>query len=90
MHYLIFSFFSPCMGATLNKKENIKVNETLVLFRFWRMRMIIKNKKYVIISNDYPLKFYTGDGCLDDFFEEAVLYESKEQVNGELSTFDEP
>lgn len=52
--------------------------------------MIIKNKKYVIISNDYPLKFYTGDGCLDDFFEEAVLYESKEQVNGELSTFDEP
>ena len=52
--------------------------------------MIIKNKKYVIISNDYPLKFYTGDGCLDDFFEEAVLYESKERVNGELSTFDEP
>ena len=52
--------------------------------------MIIKNKKYVIISNDYPLKFYTGDGCLDDFFEESVLYESEERANGELSTFDKP
>lgn len=52
--------------------------------------MIINAKKYIIVSNDYPIQFHAGDGCMSDFFEEALFYKSKEGVNGELSTFDEP
>ena len=46
--------------------------------------------KYMIISNDYPIQFHAGDGCMSDYFEEALLYKSEEGANSELSTFDEP
>ena len=52
--------------------------------------MIIKTKKYMIVSNDYPIQFHAGDGCMSDFFEEVLFYKSKEHANSELSTFDEP
>lgn len=52
--------------------------------------MIINAKKYMIVSNDYPIQFHFGDGCMVDYFEEAFLYKSKEHANSELSTFDEP
>ena len=31
-----------------------------------------------------------GDGCMSDFFEEALFCKSEERANGELSTFDKP
>lgn len=52
--------------------------------------MIINTKKYMIVSNDYPIQFHAGDGCMSDFFEEALFYKSEEGANTELLTFDEP
>lgn len=51
--------------------------------------MIIENKKYVIATKTFPLKFDNGDGNNVSDFNDACL-SSYDETKAELECFDEP
>lgn len=53
--------------------------------------MVIRKKRYVIASKNFPLEFDDGDGCAMDNIEDAYFYESRDDAMSVLSRcFDEP
>lgn len=53
--------------------------------------MIIQDKKYVIVSKEFPLEFYDGSGGFEKSIDCAFLYDSKNFTERTLKDdFDEP
>lgn len=67
------------------------MNRTKETYFSWEVieLMIIRNKKYIIVTKTYPLLFLSQDGYLSGDFEDVHLFATSKECEAELSNLDE-
>lgn len=52
--------------------------------------MFVISKRYIVATKARPIEFHRGSGEMTKDFEDALLYDSKEDANYEIKTMDGP